>query len=36
MWEMLGVSSGVGYLILDTARLLYRRFGAAQLQSDEG
>jgi ABC-type nitrate/sulfonate/bicarbonate transport system permease component len=36
MWEMLGVSSGLGYLILDTARLLYRRFGAAQLQSDEG
>jgi NitT/TauT family transport system permease protein len=34
--EMLGVSSGLGYLILDTARLLYRRFGAAQLQSDEG
>jgi NitT/TauT family transport system permease protein len=59
--EMLGVSSGLGYLILDTrdrlayseltavilvigalgflldsaARLLYRRFGAVQLQSEE-
>ncbi len=60
--EMLGVSSGLGYLILDTrdrlayseltavilvigalgflldsaARMLYRRFGAVQLHSDEG